>query len=112
MNRISTNGSAVSAVIWLHLNHVTSISSNGRAVYTGHVVPSNIVCILEFSYNLVTVLYNFLETGTSDNTIIGRDQLLKVLGFSLYPMSFYLKHRNSWPPGVSALDALNDYRDT
>ena len=54
--------------------------------YTGHVVPSNIVCILEFSYNLVTVLYNFLETGTSDNTIIGRDQLLKVLDFSLYPI--------------------------
>ena len=21
----------------------------------------------------------------------------------------YLKRRNSWPPGVSALDALNDY---
>ena len=35
-----------------------------------------------------TVLYQFLETGTSDNTFMGLDQLLKCFGFSLYPLSF------------------------
>ena len=30
----------------------------------------------------------FLETRTLDRTNIGRDQLLKILGFSIYPLSF------------------------
>ena len=39
--------------------------------------------------NLDTDLYQFLQTGTSDRTIIGRDQRLKCIGFRLYPLSFY-----------------------
>ena len=35
-----------------------------------------------------TVLYQFLETGTSDNTFMGLDQLLKCFGFSPCPLSF------------------------
>jgi len=34
-----------------------------------------------FWYNLDTVLYQFVESGTSDRTLIGIDQLLKCLGF-------------------------------
>ena len=33
--------------------------------------------IYEFWYNFDTVLYQFLETGTSDRTLMGRDQVLK-----------------------------------
>ncbi len=46
--------------------------------------------IYELSYNSNTVLYQFLETGTSDKTFMGRDQELKWLAFSLYPLSFFL----------------------
>ena len=55
----------------------------------------NIFCLklilnLKFLNNFDTVLYQFLKTGTSDRTLIGFDQLLKFLGFSLYPFSFFL----------------------
>ena len=43
-----------------------------------------------FWYNFDTVLYQFLETGISDRTLIGLDQLLKFLVFSLYPLPFFL----------------------
>ena len=33
--------------------------------------------IYELSYNFNTVLYQFLETGTSDKPFMGRDQELK-----------------------------------
>ena len=39
-------------------------------------------------YNFNTVLYQFLETGTSDITFMGRDQELKRLAFSLYRFHF------------------------
>ena len=47
-------------------------------------------CIFEFWDNFDTVLYQFLETGRSVRTNLGRDQLLKFLGFSLYFPSYYL----------------------
>ena len=72
----------------LSLYHVTIISTNGRSV-SGHMAPSVILCIYEFLYNFDTVLYQFLETRTSDRINISRDQLLKCLDFSLYPLSFY-----------------------
>ena len=46
--------------------------------------------IYRFSYKFDTVLYQFLETGTWDRTLMGLHQLLKCLGFSLYPFSFFL----------------------
>ena len=46
--------------------------------------------IHHFWYKVDTVLYAFLETGTSDSTHICRDQLPKCLGFSLYTLSFFL----------------------
>ena len=54
----------------------------------------NVICFKLWSlyiwYNVDTVLYQFLETGTSDNTQIGHDQLPKCLGFNLHHHSFYL----------------------
>ena len=44
--------------------------------------------IYTFWYNFDTVLYQFLETDTSDRTLMGRDKLLSCLGFSLYPRHF------------------------
>ena len=37
---------------------------------------------------ILTVLYQFLETGTSDKSLIGLNQLLKFSGFSRYPFHF------------------------
>ena len=34
-----------------------------------------------------TVLYQFLETGTPNRNIIGRDQLLEFIDFYLYPFN-------------------------
>ena len=48
------------------------------------------VLYFRFSYKFDTVLYQFLETGTLDRTLMGLDQLLKCLGFGLYPLSFFL----------------------
>ena len=45
--------------------------------------------IYKFWYNFDTILYQFHETGTSDRTKIGHDQLLKYLDFG-YHLSFYL----------------------
>ena len=42
------------------------------------------------SYKFDTVLYKFLQTGTSDKCLIGIVQLLRFSGFSLYPLSFFL----------------------
>ena len=39
--------------------------------------------------NFRTVLFKFLETGTSDLTFMGRDQELNWIAFSLYPLSFF-----------------------
>ena len=41
--------------------------------------------IFRLSYKFHTVLYQFLETGTSDRTLMGLDQLLKCLGFLYSP---------------------------
>ena len=43
--------------------------------------------IYTFWYNFDTVLYQFLETGTSDRTLICLNQVLRRSGFSLYPLS-------------------------
>ena len=40
-----------------------------------------------FAYKFDTVLY---QSGTSDRTLMSVDQLPKCLGFSLYPLSFFL----------------------
>ena len=42
------------------------------------------------SFFLTQFYINFLGAGTSDRTQIGLDQLLKCLGFSLYPFHFTL----------------------
>ena len=41
-------------------------------------------------YNFNTVLYQFLETGTTDKTFMGHDQELRWLAFNQYPLSFFL----------------------
>ena len=41
-------------------------------------------------YNFDTVLYQFLETGTSDRCLICIVQNLRFSGFSLYPLAFFL----------------------
>ena len=48
-------------------------------------------CIYEFSYNLDTVLYQFLETGTSDRCLLGNVQLMRFSWVSSYnPFHFPL----------------------
>ena len=42
-----------------------------------------------FSYEFVTVLYQFLETGTSDRCLIVIVQRLRFSGVSLYSLSFF-----------------------
>ena len=37
------------------------------------------------NFKIDTVLYYFLTTGTSNRTLMGLNQLLKCLGFCLYP---------------------------
>ena len=51
---------------------------------------SIIVTYMSFNTTLPTVLYQFLETGTLDITLIGLDQLLKCSGFNQYLLSFFL----------------------
>ena len=46
--------------------------------------------IYTFWYNFDTVLCQFLETGTSDRCLSGIVLLLRLTGFSLYPLSFFL----------------------
>ena len=41
-------------------------------------------------YNFDTVLYQLLETGTPDRNLIYLNQLLRLSGFSLNPLSFLL----------------------
>ena len=45
-------------------------------------------------YKFDTVLFQFLETWTSEITLMGHDQELKWLAFSLYPLSFFLYRMN------------------
>jgi len=49
-----------------------------------------ILHINTFWYNFDTVLYQFLETGTSDRCLICLNQLPRFSGFRLYPLSFFL----------------------
>ena len=78
--------------------------------YTGHVIITetrdnntalplegvlvtwygSISYICSFWYNLDTVLCQFLETGTLERCLIGIVQLLRLSGFSRYPLSFFL----------------------
>ena len=55
------------------------------------MAPPAILRKYEIWFNFDKVLYQFLDTGKSDTTNIDHDQLLEFLGFSLYPLSFYLK---------------------
>ena len=59
--------------------------------YTKHYIN-------KFLFKYDTVLYKFLKTKTSDRTFMGRDQELKCLGFSLYPLSFffYSPFKSEW----------------
>jgi len=52
------------------------------------------ICIIFFKFD--TVLHQFLETGTSDRTLMGLDQLLKCLGFSLYPLLIFPLQFEIW----------------
>ena len=77
---------------------MTRTPTNGNGVsFPFHVSPS-VSRILEsytkftymFWYSFNNVLYQSLETGTADRTLIGLDQLLQYSGFSLYLPSLIL----------------------
>ena len=68
-------------VTWLQMYHMTRISTNGCSV-SGHVALSAILRLYKFCI-ILTQFYQLLDTGTSDLTNIGLDQLLKCLGLSL-----------------------------
>ena len=65
--------------------HVTRTPTNGSKV-----LLSRDTDIYTFWYNFETVLYQFLETGTSDRTLTGLDQLLRSSGFIFNPLLFFL----------------------
>ena len=54
------------------------------------ILKGTVKDIYTFEYNFDTVLYWFLETGTSDRSLICIVQRLRFSGFSLYPLSFFL----------------------
>ena len=70
------------------------VQNTGHVIQTGtrdkYTALSFVLHIYEFLYKFDTVLYQFLETGTSDITFMGRDQELKLIAFSLYHLSFFL----------------------
>ena len=84
----------------------TKTSANSSAVYWSHVSRDNdsalllaevivtsyptVQTIYTIWYNFDTVLYQFLETRTSDRCLICIVQRLRFSGFSLYPLSFFL----------------------
>ena len=51
---------------------------------------SSIIVMCLRLYHVTSINWQFLETRTSDRTLMGLDQLLKCLGFSLYPLLFFL----------------------
>ena len=55
--------------------------SVSRDQYTALLLEGVLVTL----YGRDTVLCQFLETGTSDRTLIGLHQLLRFSGFSLFP---------------------------
>ena len=57
-----------------------AIQTETRDKYTALSLVGVLLHIYEFSY-FDTVLYKFLETGTSDNSFMGREQELKWLAF-------------------------------
>ena len=86
--------------------YVTKTSANSSAVYWSCVSLDNdtamllaevivtsyptVQTIYTIWYNFDRVLYQFLETGTSDRRLIGIVQLMRFSGFSLYSLSFFL----------------------
>ena len=66
--------------ILLNLNNTRSKPHFFRLLW--YIVVFRLVAYL---LNIISVLYQFLEIGTSDRTLIGIDQRLKCCGFSLYP---------------------------
>ena len=77
-------GSVVNRAIPASFSMFVKIRTCFNAIFKGLYMKN------ERGYKLDTVLYQFLETGTSDITFMGRDQELKWLAFSLYPLSFFL----------------------
>ena len=57
--------------------------------YVGRFLQRTFSFPVKILYNFDTVLYQFLEAGTSDITFMGRDQELKCLAFSLYPLLIF-----------------------
>ena len=79
-------------VTWYRRRHVTSILLCRWWYFWSRDLSLRFskLYIYELSYNFNTVLNQFLERGTSDKTFMGHDQELKLLSFSLYPLSFFL----------------------
>ena len=91
-------------IVWTVGYYVTKTSANSSAVYWSRISRDNdtamllaevivtsyptVQTIYTIWYNFDTVLYQFLETGTSDRRLIVQN--LRFSGFSLYPLSFFL----------------------
>ena len=71
-----------------HLYHVTSILYCHWREFLSR--DTDVYLTYTFWYYFDTVLCQFLETGTSDKCLLGIVQLLRFLGFSLYPLLFFL----------------------
>ena len=73
----------VSQILYCHVTLILHNSIDGSCVNA--TIFFTKLYIYKFSYKFDTVLYQFLETGTSDETLMGLNQLLKYIGFSLIP---------------------------
>ena len=93
-------------VTWYRRRHVTSILLCHWWWFWWHDLSLRFskFYIYELSYSLNTVLYQFLETGTSDKTFMGRDQELKWLAaYTPFHFSFTVPLNS---PDVSCLNYL------
>ena len=88
MTRTPTNGSAV---YWPcdRRRHVTSILHCHWGEFRSHDLSFRFLkfYIFDYFYKFDTVLYQFLEA--SNITLMGLNQLLRYLGFTLYPLLFF-----------------------
>ena len=81
-------------ILFIRPYYVTRAPTYGSAVYWScdrrrHDLKFRFLkfYIFDFFYKFDTVLYQFLET--SDITLMGLNQLLRYLGFTLYPLLFF-----------------------
>ena len=85
----------VSQILYFHVTLILHNAIDGSCVNA--TIFFTKFYLYKYSYKFDTVLYQFLETGNSDGTLKGLNQLLKYMGFSLIPpLIFLYRPLNIW----------------